>query len=163
MLGRYVNFIMDCFLCSICRWCMMRRHFIIIVLGIFQFGCIPLAEHHNKISPATMHEEYHDINFSNLYEKNRSFPALETGIYAILDGILISSSQDTHLGKKQSKLLEEYVRQNRLFCQKGFDQEWMNQLKQNLDRLEKTENNRIASAVNKKMQALFAERQCNTW
>lgn len=68
-----------------------------------------------------------------------------------------------HLGKKQSKLLEEYVRQNQLFCQKGFDQEWMNQLKQNLDRLEKTENNRIASAVNKKMQTLFAERQCNKW
>lgn len=77
----------------------MRRHFIIIVLGIFQFGCIPLAEHHNKISPATKHEEYHEVSFSNLYEKNRSFPALETGIYAILDGILISSSQDTHLGK----------------------------------------------------------------
>ncbi|ADG25932.1 hypothetical protein OQJ16_13365 [Legionella pneumophila] len=140
---------------------MMRRHFIIIVLGIFQFGCIPLAEHHNKISPATAHEEYHEVNFSNLYEKNRSFPALETGIYAILDGILISSSQNTHLGKKQSKLLEEYVRQNQLFCQKGFDQDWMNQLKQNLDRLEKTENNRIASAVNKKMQTLFAEQQCN--
>lgn len=41
----------------------MRRHFIIIVLGIFQVGCIPLAEHHNKISPATAHEEYHDVNF----------------------------------------------------------------------------------------------------
>lgn len=142
---------------------MMRRHFIIIiVLVIFQFGCISLAENHNKISPTTTHEEYHEVNFSNLYEKNRSFPSLETGIHTILDGILISSSQDTHLGKKQAKLLEEYVRQNRLFCQKGFDQEWMNQLKRNLKRLEKTENNRIASAVNKKMQTLFAEQQCNT-
>ncbi|HAT8178690.1 TPA: hypothetical protein JA361_04270 [Legionella pneumophila] len=141
---------------------MKKKNLIVIVLAMLHFGCIPLAENYNKISSPSVVEGYHEINFSNLYEKNRSFQALETGIHAILDGILISSNQDTQLSKKQSKLLEEYVRQNRLFCQKGFDQEWMNQLKRNLDSLEKTENNRIASAVNKKMQTLFSERQCNT-
>lgn len=141
---------------------MKIKNIFVITFVIFHFGCIPLTDNHNKTPSTTALEEYQDDNFPNLYEKDRSFQALETGVSAILDGILISSSDDAHLSKKKSKLLEEYVHQNRLFCQKGFDQKWMNQLKKNLALLEKTENNRIATAVNKKMQTLFYERQCNT-
>lgn len=138
---------------------MKVKNIIAVLFIVFSLGCVPLAKHHAKTSSATELAEYKDVNFSNLYEKDRAFPALETSTHVILDGVLSSSSK-THLSKKQSKLLGEYVRQNKLFCQKGFDQKWMNQLKSNLALLEKTENNRIASAVNKKMQSLFSARQC---
>lgn len=137
---------------------MKIKNIIVIVLVLFNFGC--MAENHDKTATSTELVEYKDVNFSNLYEKDRSFQALESGISAILDGILSSSKNDMHLSKKQSKLLEEYVRQNKLFCQKGFDQKWLNQLKENLDLLEKNEKNRIVPAVNTKMQALFSESQC---
>lgn len=99
-------------------------------------------------------------NSISLYKKDRSFQALDASVSAILDGILTSSKNDTHLSKMQSKLLEEYVGQNKLFCQKGFDEQWMSQLKNNLDLLEKNEKNRIAPVVKKKMQSLFSNKQC---
>lgn len=145
---------------QISRNYMKIKNIIVIGLILSNFGCVPLTENQDKTSPATKLDEYKDVNFSNLYEKDRSFQALETGIIIIIDGILTSSKDDTHLSEKKSKLLEEYVRQNRLFCQTGFDQKWMSQLKENLDLVEKTENNLIASTVNKKMQRLFSERQC---
>ncbi|MCL9684898.1 hypothetical protein [Legionella maioricensis] len=139
---------------------MKIKNIMVIVLIIFNWGCAPGGENHNKASSVTGFEEYKNVDFSNLWEKDRSFQALERGISAILDGILSSSTNERHLSKKQAKLLEEYVRQNRLFCQKGFDHLWMRQLKRNLDLLEKTENNRIAFTVSKKMQELFSGRRC---
>ncbi len=135
----------------------------IIIFGIILLisaGCVPWGKHHVITSSNTKLEKYKKVNFSNLYEKNSSYKDLDTGISAILDGILTSSKNKTSLSKKESKLLEQYVKQNKLFCYKGFDQRWMNQLQWSLDLLEKNENNRIASAVNKKMQVLFSVFRC---
>jgi hypothetical protein len=136
------------------------KQIIVIIFFLFNFGLISSLEAGDKTSTSSNVSECGDANPISLCEKYLSFQALDASVSAILDGILTSSKNDTHLSKKQSKLLEEYVGQNKLFCQKGFDEQWMSQLKNNLDLLEKTEQNRIAPVVKKKMQSLFSNKQC---
>ncbi len=127
------------------------KNSLLIVLFIFNFGCVASV---NQV------DQYKNVDFSNLYEKDRSFVALDIGITAVIDGILNTSKNATHLTKKQSKLLSEYVGQNKLFCQKGFDKKWMSRLTENLKLFEKTEKSSIAPLVDKKMQVLFSNKQC---
>lgn len=117
-------------------------------------GCSSLSTSHEKAKPV-----YKEVNFASMSERERPFPALETDTNVVLEQVL-ASAKNTQLSEKEELLLSNYVEKTKLFCQKGFNQKWMNQLQSNLAFVEKTENNQIAPAINKKMQELFAAKQC---
>lgn len=103
--------------------------------------------------------EFKGTNFSKLYQKDRSYEALNNDLTAICDRILNFSSKNWSLNENENKVLEEYVRQNKLFEQKGFDKAWLDHTKVMFDRILNEEQNMIAPAIYQKLEDLYAEQK----
>ncbi|RPH75605.1 hypothetical protein EHM76_01270 [bacterium] len=121
---------------------------ILFAFGIF-WGC--------STPPKLETKQIKKIELPNLYQKDRTEQALNADITSILDGILASSKDNVQLTEKESVLLEEYVHQNKLFEQEGFDRKWLDQIRANLKELEKREKNRIAPVLAQKLEDLYSE------
>ncbi len=101
--------------------------------------------------------DYQGMDLNHQYQKDRSFKGLNDSFTAICDGILATSAKNQKLTPKEDRLISNFVHQNELFKQNGFDQAWLAKTRVNFNLLAKNENNRIAPSLMIKIEALFKE------
>lgn len=105
--------------------------------------------------------EFKGTNFYKMYQKERTYEALNNDLTALCDRILNFSSKNWVLNANENKALEEFVRQNKLFEQQGFDQAWLDHSKVMFDRILTEEQNMIAPAIYQKLEDLYFEQKKN--
>lgn len=75
----------------------------------------------------------------------------------ISDRILTWSGKNWSLNPQENRMIEEYVRQNKLFSEPGFDKAWLEKTRIMFDRILNEEQNMIAPAIYQKFEDLYNE------